>query len=86
MVSRPPTPRSGPVGDLLVLAVNPPQASELSLEGCGFEPYRQGLCVMCRCASIVVCSLPDSATRDLVTSENAARSRYSAGTQFHLVR
>jgi len=48
MVSRPPTPRSGPVGDLLVLAVNP-QASELSLEGCGFEPYRQG----------VVCHVPD---------------------------
>ena len=49
MVSRPPTPRSGPVGDLLVLAVNPPQAGELSLEGCGFEPYRQG----------VVCHVPD---------------------------
>jgi hypothetical protein len=49
MVSRPPTPRSGPVGDLLVLAVNPPQAGGLSREGCGFEPYRQG----------VVCHVPD---------------------------
>ena len=49
MVSRPPTPRSGPVGDLSVLAVNPPQAGELSLEGCGFEPYRQR----------VVCHVPD---------------------------
>jgi hypothetical protein len=38
----------GPVGDLLVLAVNPPQAGGLSLEGCGFEPYRQGLCVVCQ--------------------------------------
>jgi len=49
MVSRPLTPGSGPVGNLLVLAVNPPQAGELSLEGCGFEPYRQG----------VVCHVPD---------------------------